>query len=189
MRVLLPQTSRHLRRRNALVKAAPCREGERPCASFGPSTGQGESTAFPTNPQFTAGTARSNTLNVWNLVTRSASLPQLYQEATCKMSVSRRRLRVTSFTCTGEVWPLKRLFSQHLLLHYGLVWWFFCMGFQPNRSTSMESKSRNVVTPLCKVRADLPHNSHLLHRMPPTSPIPEPKKPCLAHRRYLFSPQ
>ena len=62
-RVLL-QTSRHLRRRKALVKAAPCRDGERPCASFGPSTGQGESTAFPTNPQFTAGIARSNTQHV-----------------------------------------------------------------------------------------------------------------------------
>jgi len=166
MRVLL-QTSRHLRRRNALVKAAPCREGERPCASFGPSTGQGESTAFPANPQFTAGTARSNRQHVWNLVTRSASLPQLYQDATCKMSVSRRSLRVTLFTCTGEVWPLKRFFFHTLVtaLRHCVV--FFCMGFQPNRSISMESKSRNVVTPLYKVHADFPHNSHLLRRMSP----------------------
>jgi len=122
MRVLL-QTSRQLAPpTNASVKAAPCGEGERPCASFGPLTGQGESTAFPTNPQFMAETDRSNTQHVWNLVTGSVSLPQLYQEATWKMSVSRRRRSVTSFTCIGEVWPLKRLFSQHLLLHYGLVW-------------------------------------------------------------------
>ena len=68
----------------------------------------------------------------------------------------------------------------------------FCKGFQRNRPTSMESKSRNIVTLLCKVRAHFTHASHLLHQMSPypnkpfISPIPEPKQPCLAHKRYFF---
>ena len=122
MRVLL-QTSRQLAPpTNASVKAASCGEWERPCATFDPLTGQGESTAYPAEPQFMAETNRSNTQNVWNLVTVSVSIPQLYQEATWEMSVSRRTLSVIPFTCIGGVWPLKRLFSQHLLLHYDLVW-------------------------------------------------------------------
>jgi len=69
MRVLL-QTSRQLAPpTNSSVKSAQCGEGERPWASFGPLAGQGESTAFPTNPQFMAETDRSNTQYVKNLVT------------------------------------------------------------------------------------------------------------------------
>jgi hypothetical protein len=80
---------------------------------------------------------------------------------TCKISVSRRRLSVTSFTCIREA----LIFTA--LAHALQPCVVFCMRFQPNRSTSTVRKGRNIVMPLCKVRADFPHNSHLLHRMSP----------------------
>jgi len=152
----------------ASIKAAPWGEGERPCASFGSSTGKGESTAFPIHPQFMAGTVRSNTQHVWNLVTGSASLPQLYQEATYLQNVS----FTPEANCNFIYVHLRSVVSQAVIftgfvtaLRRCVV--FFCMGFQPNRSTSMVSRGRNIVMPLCKVRADFPNNSHLLQQMSP----------------------
>ena len=156
MRVLLQTSGQLAPPTNASVKAAPWEEGEQPCASFDHLTGKRESTVFPTKTQLMAETDRSNTRHVWNLGTGFVSLPQLYRDATWRMSVSRRMPNVTPFTCIGELWPPQALiFTTLAAARSPCV--MFCMGFQWNRSTSMERKSRNIVSPICKLRAHYTH--------------------------------
>jgi hypothetical protein len=105
--------------------------------------------------------------HVWNLVTGSVSLPQLYQAATYLQNAN-----FTPEVKCNFIYVHWRSVAPQALTFTALAtalrpWVVFCMGFQPNRSTNMEITGRNIVTPLCKIRTDFPHNSHLLHRMSP----------------------